>query len=212
MYSPCLKRLLTGEGFTPPTGTKWEDLIVPLKWSVFVLEHKKKFEKDRKQHYAAPLPDGCTEHPVFPAYVAPPEKPTRRFPLQKRLLNRSSWFSYQMIGPMATGLYGLDVIPAFDPIHNTETTTRRDTNLIERPHQEHAARARKGLTQRRGQQRFKRQRGQRSSAANIRKMSTDADIDREVYLRSSRMKNLGQLVKVLGKYGVTESHKVCEFV
>ena len=113
---------------------------------------------------------------------------------------------------MATGLYGLDVIPAFDPIHNAETSGRLCTSLIKQPHKEQAARAPIETIQRREHKRRKYQRRQQSSAVDIWQTSTDADIDTEVHLRSSRMKNLGQLVKVLGKYGVTESHKVCEFV
>ena len=43
-YTRLLKPLLTGPGFTPPTGTEWEDMVYPLMWAVYKDDHKKKYD------------------------------------------------------------------------------------------------------------------------------------------------------------------------
>lgn len=118
-YTRLLKPLLTGPGFTPPTGTEWEDMVYPLMWAVYKDDHKKKYDMEKKKYmskvprpkkpfaeYAEPIEDGL-----------PPA----------RTRNRVDFFTYAMIGPMSLGLHGYPPADGFDMIHGPADTVDRSS-------------------------------------------------------------------------------------
>ena len=190
-------------------------MILPLKWAVWLIEHKKKYEKARSNHYKKPLPAGATEHDVYPEYVSPPREPTPGHDLPQRLLNRSSWFAYFMIGPMCEGLHGIEKIPSFDPFTVRDTNDRSGTSRVAQKRREQAeredmvkeAKLRSMMEQtqkinaiKAGRARVKKF-ADTFRSATICKMSSDADVRTELLQRSSRTKQLKQMIDVMTKFG-----------
>ena len=122
IYTPCLRRILTGKGYTPPSGKFWEDMVEPFKWEVYRYEHRKKYEQDRRL-FIKKNPTG-----EFPEYVPLPDEADEVHQLPSRTANRSNFFTYFMVGPMAEGLYGLKTAFHFDVLHTPNTVDRHETS------------------------------------------------------------------------------------
>ena len=123
VYTPCLKSLLTGPGHTPPSGKEWEDMVAPFKWAVYKFEHRRKYIRE-KAKYMEDIDDESDPSP-YPEYVELPPEATTSHPLPKRTDNRSNFVTYFMVGPMAPGLYGLDVQFGFDLAGQAPSTKDR---------------------------------------------------------------------------------------
>ena len=118
-YTRLLKPMLTGSGFTPPTGTEWEQLIFPLMWAVRNDDLLKAHDRKKKK-YNNRVPTPEEPYPEFvpePA-IGPPPARTR---------GRVDFVVYFLVGPMAMGLHGYPTAHGFDLIQGPESTSDRST-------------------------------------------------------------------------------------
>ena len=121
-YTACLRKLLTGPGYTPPSGKEMQEMIQPLKWAVYKMEDRKRYEEKKvKLIRKNPGLD-------YPEYVHPPEEHDELHPLPVRTKNRSNWFTYFMVGPMSEALHGYKTAVVFNVLHTPSTSDRTTTS------------------------------------------------------------------------------------
>ena len=122
IYTPCLRKILTGPGYTPPSGKTWEQMVKPFIWEVHKWEHAKRY-RDKKRKFVQKYPDR-----EYPEYEPEPDEPSPLHPIPVRTEKRSNFFTYFLTGPMSKGLFGYDTAFQFDLLNTPSTTDRSTTS------------------------------------------------------------------------------------